>query len=47
MPAPASIIPAGTSHGSGRRSVTSPNSGCATDDSSVAASVMPEAARYP
>ena len=31
----------GISQGSGRRSVSTPNSGCTTEDSRVAASVMP------
>ncbi|WP_165961041.1 hypothetical protein [Actinocrispum wychmicini] len=42
---PATIIPAGTSQGAGRRSVSSPNTGWATDDNRVAARVIPAAAR--
>ncbi len=45
MPAPATVMPNGTSHGIARRSVSTPNNGCTTEDSTVAATVMPAAAR--
>jgi hypothetical protein len=43
-PAPAASALSGSSQGSAHRSVSTPNSGCATDDSSEAARTMPEAA---
>ncbi|CAM3097367.1 hypothetical protein HMPREF1486_00713 [Streptomyces sp. HPH0547] len=44
MPTPPSRELTGSSHGSGHRSVSAPNSGCATEDSSEAARTRPEAA---
>lgn len=43
MPAPLSRVAAGNSQGMGHRSVSAPNSGCTTEDSSEAASTTPEA----
>ena len=43
-PMPAVLIPTGIIHRRGRRSVHQPNAGCATEDSTVAASVSPETA---
>ncbi|WP_345401395.1 hypothetical protein [Nonomuraea salmonea] len=37
----------GISHGIRHRSVSTPNSGCTIDESSVAASTMPDTATYP
>src|SRR5690349_6626825 len=47
MPSPAVVMLTGISQVSGRRSVRMPNTGCTTDDNSVAASVIPEIATYP
>jgi hypothetical protein len=47
MPRPAVVIATGISQVSGRRSVSTPNTGWTTDESRVAASVMPDTATYP
>ncbi|RPK38954.1 hypothetical protein EES37_22785 [Streptomyces sp. ADI91-18] len=43
-PTPAAAVLSGISHGIGRRSASTPNSGWTTEDSSEAASTMPDAA---
>lgn len=43
-PSPPRIVLTGSSQGMARRSVRTPNTGCATEDSTDAASAMPEAA---
>lgn len=44
MPTPASRVLTGSSQGIARRSVSTPKTGWATDDSDEAASTMPETA---
>nr|WP_235318911.1 hypothetical protein [Pimelobacter simplex] len=44
MPTPPTKVLTGTSHGSAHRSVSAPKTGWAIDESSEAASTMPDAA---
>jgi hypothetical protein len=43
-PMPPTSVLTGSSHGIGHRSVSAPNTGCTTDDSSEAARTSPAAA---